>query len=118
MMGATFAEPVRESGRLAMSVVKKPAITVNEWIRPLGEDAGDAPRVEFRCKERASGILHAVNRPQRLRQTIDIDNIEYCATRMIRGKAFVIRRMPVLRNHDQIEFRDHRVCHRDDRISL
>ena len=53
-------------------------------------------------KRRAMGALHAVIRPQYLRQAMQLHKAAHGPPIVRRSKALVPRRMPVLRGHDDV----------------
>ena len=53
----------------------------------------------------ARRVLHAMHRPEHLRQAGQLDLLARRAARMVGGEAAVIGRMPVLRGHDEVERR-------------
>ena len=115
---------IQPSG-LAVSVVEEAAVAVNRRVRAFSEDLSHAARIEIRCEGGPNSVLNAVNGPQCLLQSIQIDHISGCFARMTRGKAGVIGWMPILRSYDQIEAllnligeRDYLVAIRDRKSAL
>src|SRR5271163_409731 len=66
-------EPFAEAGGFAMAVVEQSAVAVDARVGPLLEYFRDAVLLQRGRKRRARGVLDAMNRPQRLRQTIEFN---------------------------------------------
>jgi hypothetical protein len=78
-----------------VTVVEKGAVAVNGRIFAFMEHGGNILLFEQRMQRRAFAILHAVIRPERLRQAIKLA-LGIGFNLMLAGKAAVIRRVPVL----------------------
>lgn len=63
-------------------------------------------------------ISYTVNRPQRLRSSVEHDHVARVACRTARRQTDMIGRMPVLRGHDQIEPRLQGVRQRNHFVAL
>ena len=63
-------------------------------------------------------VLHAVRRPQHLRHAAEFDDVARPRARVVDGEAAVVRRMPVLRRHDERELRHERVGDGHDRVAV
>src|SRR5205823_13505417 len=65
-----------------------------------------------------SSDLHAVHWPKHLRQAVEINHLSDALSGMIGRERSMIRRMPILRRHDQLEAIHQRIGDRHDLISL
>ena len=65
----------------------------------------------------AGSVLNAMDRPQDLRQTVQIDDVARLAVLVMGREAAVIGRMPVLRRDDEIESLLHAIGDRDDLVT-
>src|SRR5919198_335209 len=79
-----------------MAVVEQAAVTISACIRALLEKLGDAVAVQLRRQFRALCSLHAMHRPQCLRQTVQFNLLEYVLARMTRRETAMIFRMAIL----------------------
>ena len=89
-------EPLTHTGGFEMAVVKKTAVTVNAGVCALGKHFGDAVASQFGGQLCTPGVLHAMHRPQCLRQTVQLDLLEYHSPRVACRETAVICGMPIL----------------------
>ena len=101
-----------------MAVVEQAAVAVYAGVRAFGKDFGDALPLQPGREFGARRSLHAMHRPERLRETVQVNLLEHFLARMIRGKTAVIGRMPVLRGDHQRERRLQPVRDRNDFIAV
>ena len=92
-----------QAGRTPPRVVEESAVAVDVGVNAFAEDAGDAGAVEAGMQLGARRVLHAMHRPEDLRQAGQLDFLARTATRMVGGEAAVVGRMPVLRGDDEAE---------------
>ena len=111
-------EEVAQAGRFAMAVVKKATVAVNAGIGAFLKDARDAVCVQTGNERCAGSVLDAMNRPENLRQAVEINLVGGFFARMICGKAAVIGWVPVLSGDDEIEFGLESVYERNDFIAF
>ena len=88
-----------EASGFAVSIVEEAAIAVDASVSAFLKDIGKAVSVQTRSEVRARSILDAMVGPKRLGQAIQVNLIEGFSARMVRSKAAVIGRVPVL-SHD------------------
>ncbi len=63
-------QPAVQFGFLPVTVVKKSAVAVDDPVLPFVEHGGDRLLLEQRMQRRAFAVLHAVIRPESLRQAV------------------------------------------------
>jgi hypothetical protein len=100
-----------------VAVVEEGAVAVDVAVGALEEDAVDAAGVEAGDELGAARFLHAVDRPEDLRQTVEVDHVADLLSRMICREAAVVARVPVARGNDEIECPLHAVCDGDDGVA-
>src|SRR5439155_25658375 len=66
-------EPLAQAGGPAMAVVEQAAVAVYVGVCSFGKYLGDALAVQRSGEFRTCGVLQAVHRPQRLRQTVQFN---------------------------------------------
>lgn len=83
-----------------MAVVEKGAIAINRRVFALVEHGGDILLLKQRMQLCAGAVLHAVIRPEGLRQPVEL-TLRVGLGLVLAGEAAVVCRMPVLAgNHD------------------
>lgn len=87
-----------------MTVVKESAIAVDAPVLPFVEHSGDRLLLEQRMQRRAFAVLHAVIRPESLRQAVQLA-LGVGFHLVLAGETAVIRRMPVLAGDDGLAAR-------------
>src|SRR5690349_15366781 len=101
-----------------MAVVEEAAVAVDRGISALLKNLRDVRAIECRNELCAARVLHAVRRPEDLRQTIEVDHLADFLSRMIRGEAAMIFWMPILCRDDQLKLRLELIDDRNDPIAL
>src|SRR6266404_4754125 len=101
-----------------MPVIKQTAVTVDPCVRALLEHFGDAILLQTCRESRTWGVLDAMCRPERLRQTIQINLLEGLFARMICREAAVVSRMPILRRDHKRKNRLQLVRNRNYRVAV
>ncbi len=100
-----------------MAVVEKAAVAVDAGVRAFVENTGPAVAIKAGGKVRARSALHAVGGPKDLREAVELDHGAGRLARMIRRETAVIRRVPVLGGHDEVEGGLQTVEHGNDFIA-
>lgn len=117
MCDPAAAQPLGHAGAVAAAVVVKAAVAVDLGASAFLENFIDAVSIEC-CREfRALGFLNAVNGPESLRQAMKVDGFKDGASGVIACEATVIRRVPVLSGHDQVEVAHEKIGGGDDFIA-
>src|SRR5882672_5623634 len=101
-----------------MPVIEQTAVTVDPCVRALLEHFGDAILLQTCRESRTWCVLDAMHRPERLRQTVQINLLEGLFARMIYREAAVVRRMPILRGDYERESRLKSVCDGNHSIAI
>ncbi len=104
-----------------MTVVKESAIAVDDPVLPFVEHSGDRLLLEQRMQRRAFAVLHAVIRPESLRQAVQLA-LGVGFHLVLAGETAVIRRMPVLAGDDGLAARqapvDKRIGYLDGTVAF
>ena len=101
-----------------MGIVEERAVTVDSRIFPLGKDLVDRLRVQVMVECGSPGLLYAVDRPEHLPETGQLNDVSRLATLVMRRKAPVIWRMPILAGYDPVEPRHKPVRYCYDLVSV
>src|ERR1044071_9336131 len=101
-----------------MPVIKQTAVTVDPCVRALLEHFGDAILLQTCWESRTWGVLDTMRRPERLRQTIEVNLLEYFFAGMICREAAMVRRMPILRRDHKRKHRLQLVRNRNYRVAV
>ena len=72
---------------------------------PLGNTLAMPVAIQRGGEFRTFGVLHAMHRPERLRQAVQFDLVEHLLAGMACREAAVIGRMPILRGDHERERR-------------
>ena len=110
-------EELAQTGRLAASVIKEPAVTIDLRVCALEEYVG-APGVQSCDEFRPCFSLDAVNRPESLRQAVQLDLLESLLSRVMNREAAMVGGMPVLGKDDCGEGFPEAVHDRDNRGAI
>src|SRR6266576_1250613 len=88
-----------------MPVIEQTTVTIDPCVRALLEHFGDATLFQTCWESRTECVLDAMHRPERLRQTVQINLLEGLFAQMIYREAAVVHRMPILRRDHNRKYR-------------
>lgn len=108
--------PVSQPGRARARIVEKTAIAVQVRMGAVRKDPGNPAVSSPGGETGATGILDAVNRPERLGEALDRRGFERLPARVIRRKIDVVGGVPVLGCGDEVEPTDKMVGDRRDSV--
>ena len=103
LVDVPLPEILGEARRAALRVVEERAVTVDIAVNTLSKNSLETGRIKCRRELGASTILDTMRRPENLRDTVQIDDLTDLVPRVIRGKASVLGRMPILGGQHEIK---------------